>query len=70
MQSVAQFGAQPQTVIEDVVDTDCAAFFSTSSPTFGSSSVVFVKDNLAVIPEDWTAGGVSKSSRYRPVMLH
>ena len=64
VQSVAQFGAQPQNVIEDVVDADCAAFFSTSSTTLGSSPVVSVKNNLAVVPEDWTAGGVSECSTY------
>lgn len=63
VQSVAQFGAQPQTGGQDILDADCSALFTTSPNAVGSSAVASVKNHLAVIPNDWTAGGVSESTR-------
>lgn len=65
IQSLAnQFGAK-QAEPEQVVhygDLTCDTFTQTLPSTFsaGAASVVYIRDNLAVVPEHWVGKGVGK----------
>lgn len=61
VQSVAQFGArQPQHYHDPAIlaEVDCSAYLAPTLKGFETTSLVFVKDNLAVVPE-WSGGGIS-----------
>jgi len=68
IQSIAHFGAQSNQIQQDIIDADCSALITPPLKGFEMSSVVFVKDNLAVIPDQWNAGGVSRSHSQSDVM--
>ncbi|KAK5075577.1 hypothetical protein LTR64_001784 [Lithohypha guttulata] len=59
-QSVAQFGAKQVHTQDDVhdINTDCSAFIEILPSELHGGSIAKVKNNLAVIPEDWTSGSV------------
>lgn len=66
VQSLAQFGVKqaeeghiPAT---DDLNLNCDAFVRNLPATFsaGAASVVYVQDNLAVVPEHWRGEGVGK----------
>lgn len=64
IQSLTQFGAKPAEP-EHIVNHDdltCDAFTQTLPSTFsaGGASVVYIKENLAVVPEHWVGKGVGK----------
>lgn len=64
VQSVAQFGAkQPQTQ-DEVHDpnVDCNAFINSLPSSYAGQSIAHIKDNLAVIPDDWNGGNISTNS--------
>jgi len=61
VQSVAQFGAkQPQYQHDASVsaNVDCSRYLTPLPQHFDSASVVYVKENLAVVPE-WSGGNIS-----------
>ena len=63
VQSVAQFGAK-QVRPEDVLpssDVDCSPYLKVLPASFSHPSVVFAKDNLAVVPDDFTGGSIISS---------
>lgn len=68
VQSVTQFGAKQYNTQDGLApsDTDCSPYFDAPS-TVGAPSILNVKQNLAVIPEDWTGGSVGKTHSRAPL---
>lgn len=71
-QSVAQFGVQSPGSDVGSVDfpgeppvAGCGAYLN-ALPSNVPQSVAFVRENLAVVPEDWTNGGISQCHQSRP----
>ena len=65
VQSLSRFGGQQSPLQEivdhlDLSDVDCNSFVRSTPRGYEAVSIVHVKDNLAVIPEDWQSGGISK----------
>lgn len=61
-QSVAQFGAKQYNTADGLApsDIDCSSYFETPSTIVGAPSFLHIKQNLAVVPDDWTGSGVGK----------
>lgn len=67
VQSLTQFGAaasSAQHTIQNDIDwsKDCGAFISSTHNSQTPSSVVWVKDNLAVVPEEYENSGIGMLS--------
>lgn len=61
IQSVAQFGAQQPPYQRNPTaraEVECSSYLAPTPPSFETTSLSFVKDGLAVLPE-WSGGSVS-----------
>lgn len=58
--NLAFLGFNQAPVQHAITPTGEGSFLNTIPPGYESVSVSFIRDNLAVIPGEWEAGGISK----------